>query len=87
MNIGFNRSASELSFDGANIWAHPSNDFDANLEVHRGDFEAPFPWTFATFPLGSVGLIQALPGRYKSVRKLATNKPPIMVIAIGRLAN
>jgi hypothetical protein len=80
VNIGFNRSARELSFDGANIWAHPSNDFDANLEVHRGDFEAPFP-------VGECWPVQALPGRYKSVRKLATNKPPIMVIAIGRLAN
>src|SRR4051794_10166150 len=50
VNIGFNRSASELGFDGANIWAHPSNDFEANLEAHRRDFEAPFPWTFATFP-------------------------------------
>jgi all-trans-retinol 13,14-reductase len=50
VNIGFSRSASELGFDGANIWAHPSNDFEANLEAHRRDFEAPFPWTFATFP-------------------------------------
>lgn len=50
VNIGFNRSASELGFDGANIWAHPSNDFEANLEAHRRDFKAPFPWTFATFP-------------------------------------
>jgi len=50
VNIGFNRPASELGFDGANIWAHPSNDFEANLEAHRRDFEAPFPWTFATFP-------------------------------------
>ena len=50
VNIGFNRSAGELGFDGANIWAHPSNDFEANLEAHRRDFEAPFPWTFATFP-------------------------------------
>ena len=43
-NIGFNRSAGELGFDGANIWAHPSNDFEANLEADRRDFEAPFPW-------------------------------------------
>jgi all-trans-retinol 13,14-reductase len=50
VNIGFNRSASELSFDGANIWAHPSNDFDANLEAHRRDCEAPFPSKFRNFP-------------------------------------
>lgn len=50
LNIGFNRSASELGFDGANIWAHPSNEFEANLKAHRNDFEAPFPWTFLTFP-------------------------------------
>ncbi len=50
INIGFNRPAEDLGFDGANIWAHPSNDFEANLEAHRRDFEAPFPWTFSTFP-------------------------------------
>ncbi|WP_448044989.1 phytoene desaturase family protein [Bradyrhizobium liaoningense] len=50
INIGFNRPAEELGFDGANIWAHPSNDFEANLQAHRRDFEAPFPWTFSTFP-------------------------------------
>ncbi|MGV8996907.1 MAG: phytoene desaturase family protein [Parvibaculaceae bacterium] len=49
INIGFNRSAKELGFNGANIWAHPSNDFVANLKAHRDDFDAPFPWTFTTF--------------------------------------
>ncbi|UPJ59290.1 NAD(P)/FAD-dependent oxidoreductase [Bradyrhizobium sp. 192] len=49
-NIGFNRPAQELGFDGSNIWAHPSNDFEANLAAHRRDFAAPFPWTFTTFP-------------------------------------
>lgn len=52
INVGFNRSARELGFDGGNIWAHPSNDFDANVESHRRDFDAPFPWTFSTFPSG-----------------------------------
>ncbi|MGY8635387.1 NAD(P)/FAD-dependent oxidoreductase [Bradyrhizobium sp. 14AA] len=50
LNIGFNRPARELGFGSANIWAHPSNDLEANLEAHRTDFSAPFPWTFITFP-------------------------------------
>ena len=50
INIGFNRSAEEIGFTPANIWSHPSNDFQANLDAHRADFNAPFPWTFITFP-------------------------------------
>jgi all-trans-retinol 13,14-reductase len=50
LNIGFNRSSAELGFSGANIWAHPGHDFQAALDAHRSDFDAPFPWTFTTFP-------------------------------------
>lgn len=50
LNIGFNRSAAELGFTPANIWDHPGGDLQANLEAHRADFNAPFPWTFITFP-------------------------------------
>lgn len=50
LNIGFNRSAAELGFTPANIWDHPSQDLQANLDAHRADFAAPFPWTFITFP-------------------------------------
>ncbi|BFM14515.1 NAD(P)/FAD-dependent oxidoreductase [Maricurvus nonylphenolicus] len=50
LNIGFNKSAEELGLHGANIWAHPSNDLDGNVERHKRDFNAPFPWSFITFP-------------------------------------
>nr|WP_298164254.1 NAD(P)/FAD-dependent oxidoreductase [uncultured Pseudomonas sp.] len=50
INIGFNRSAEELGFTPTNIWSHPTNDLKANLEAHRKDFNAPFPWFFITFP-------------------------------------
>lgn len=50
LNIGFNRSAKELGFTPANIWAHPSNDLQANLDAHRADFNARFAWSFITFP-------------------------------------
>lgn len=50
INIGFKRSAAELGFTPANIWAHPSSDLQANLDAHHADFNAPFPWTFITFP-------------------------------------
>lgn len=50
LNIGFNRSAGELGFTPANIWSHPNSDFQANLDAHRKDFNAPFPWVFMTFP-------------------------------------
>ena len=50
LNIGFNKSAVDLGFSPANIWDHPSPDMQANLEAHRADFSAPFPWTFITFP-------------------------------------
>lgn len=50
LNIGFNRSARDLGFTPANIWAHPSSDLQANLDAHRASFGAPFAWTFTTFP-------------------------------------
>lgn len=50
LNIGLNMSAAELGFTPANIWDHPGPDLQANLEAHRADFSAPFPWTFITFP-------------------------------------
>jgi all-trans-retinol 13,14-reductase len=50
LNIGFKKSAEELGLHGANIWAHPSADLDSNVERHKQDFNAPFPWSFITFP-------------------------------------
>lgn len=50
INLGLSASAQSLGIDGANVWAHPSNDFEANLARHKEEFDAPFPWTFTTFP-------------------------------------
>jgi all-trans-retinol 13,14-reductase len=50
LNIGFNKSAEALGFSPANIWDHPSADMETNLAAHRADFDAPFPWSFITFP-------------------------------------
>jgi all-trans-retinol 13,14-reductase len=50
VNIGLNKSASELGITPANIWSHPADDFEANLAAHDADFESPFPWSFITFP-------------------------------------
>lgn len=50
LNIGFKASHAALGFTPANIWSHPSSNFDANLTAHRENFEAPFPWHFITFP-------------------------------------
>jgi len=50
INIGFNQSAESLGFTPANVWSHPTNNLQANLDAHREDFNAPFPWTFITFP-------------------------------------
>ncbi len=49
-NVGLSRPAAELDIDPANVWAHPSRDFDANLAAHGDDFDAPFPFLFVTFP-------------------------------------
>lgn len=49
-NIGLSRPAAELDIDPANVWAHPTRDFDANLAAHAEDFDAPFPFLFVTFP-------------------------------------
>ena len=50
LNLGLKASANDLDLIPANIWAHPTSDFDANLARHRDDFAAPFPFSFITFP-------------------------------------
>ena len=50
LNIGISADAETLGLHGANIWAHPGNDLDGNIDRHRQDFNAPFPWSFITFP-------------------------------------
>lgn len=49
LHIGLEGSAETLGFEHANIWAHPSDDFDGNLAAHKADFDAPFPFYFVTF--------------------------------------
>ncbi|NIB37945.1 NAD(P)/FAD-dependent oxidoreductase [Pseudomaricurvus alkylphenolicus] len=50
LNIGLKADAASLGLSGGNIWAHPGADLDGNIEAHKNDFEAPFPWSFITFP-------------------------------------
>lgn len=50
LNIGLDASADTLGLEAANIWAHPNPDLVGNLAAHREDFDAPFAWTFITFP-------------------------------------
>lgn len=50
LNIGLRGDAESLGIKPANIWAHPGPDFDDNLHRHAQDFDAPFPWSFITFP-------------------------------------
>jgi all-trans-retinol 13,14-reductase len=50
INLGLNVDAEALNLKSANIWAHPSADFEQNLADHETDFSAPFPWLFITFP-------------------------------------
>lgn len=50
LNVGINKDAEFLGLHGANIWAHPGNDLDENVNRHKADFNEPFPWAFITFP-------------------------------------
>jgi all-trans-retinol 13,14-reductase len=50
LNIGLDAPAAALGLEAANIWAHPGPDLPGNLAAHRADFDAPFAWTFITFP-------------------------------------
>lgn len=50
LNVGLNKSGDELGLPVANTWAHPSADLDQNIKNHQAQFEAPFAWTFLTFP-------------------------------------
>ncbi len=50
INVGLKGDAEALEIDPANIWWHPTSDFEANLAAHKADFQQPFPWLFITFP-------------------------------------
>ncbi len=47
---GLDRTASELGFTGTNLWVHPSNDYDRNLNRFLENPAAPFPVLFISFP-------------------------------------
>lgn len=49
LHIGLEGDTEHLGLEPANIWAHPGSDFDANLDAHKADFDAPFPFYFVTF--------------------------------------
>ena len=50
LNIGLKAGNNVLKLHPSNIWAHPTNDFAQNIKRHEDDFDAPFPWSFITFP-------------------------------------
>ena len=37
-------------FDPANIWVHPTLDYDANMSAFTADLNAPFPFLYISFP-------------------------------------
>jgi all-trans-retinol 13,14-reductase len=43
-------SADPLGVGSANIWVHPSVDYDGNLDRFVADVNAPFPFLFISFP-------------------------------------
>jgi len=64
INLGLRADAATLGLESANIWAHPSSDFAANLDRHKADFNADFPWAFITFPsVKDPDWAQAFPGK------------------------
>lgn len=50
LNIGFAESAEDIGLDASNIWVHPSNEFDEDLENFRDDQTLPMPGHFITTP-------------------------------------
>lgn len=50
LNIGLDATGAAMGLEAANIWAHPGPDLPGNLAAHHDDFDAPFAWTFVTFP-------------------------------------
>jgi all-trans-retinol 13,14-reductase len=51
LNVGIRESSATLKLDGANLWVHPSNDFDGNFARHDADPDGqPMPVHFITFP-------------------------------------
>ncbi|MBI4486086.1 MAG: NAD(P)/FAD-dependent oxidoreductase, partial [Acidobacteria bacterium] len=47
---GLKFPAAAPSLDSANLWIHPSLDFDRNMSAFDADLEAPFPFLYISFP-------------------------------------
>ncbi len=50
LNIGLAQSAESLGLHASNIWAHPSNDLDGNVNRHAENPNSPLPGHFITTP-------------------------------------
>ncbi|MBL8910418.1 MAG: NAD(P)/FAD-dependent oxidoreductase, partial [Archangium sp.] len=48
--LGMNATDAELGLTGTNLWLHPHEDFDANIERFENDVNAPFPVLYLSFP-------------------------------------
>jgi all-trans-retinol 13,14-reductase len=47
---GLTFPAAAPTLDSANLWIHPSLDFDRNLAAFDADIETPFPFLYISFP-------------------------------------
>jgi all-trans-retinol 13,14-reductase len=47
---GLTFPAAAPKLDSANLWIHPSLDFDRNLSAFNADLDAPFPFLYISFP-------------------------------------
>ena len=47
---GLTFPAAAPTLDPANLWIHPSLDFDRNLSASHADCDAPFPFLYISFP-------------------------------------
>ena len=48
--VGLTFPAAAPTLDPANLWIHPSLDFDRNLSGFIADLDAPFPFLYISFP-------------------------------------
>ncbi|HEY1303236.1 MAG TPA: NAD(P)/FAD-dependent oxidoreductase [Vicinamibacterales bacterium] len=48
--VGATFPSAAPTLDAANLWIHPSLDFDGNLSAFDRDLEAPFPFLYISFP-------------------------------------
>jgi all-trans-retinol 13,14-reductase len=53
------------TLDSANLWIHPSLDFDRNMAAFEANFDAPFPFLYISFPSAKDPSFEArYPGRH-----------------------